>query len=35
LLWWSFDPAIEVAAYVEDSLSRFVAVITKTAARKP
>jgi AcrR family transcriptional regulator len=35
LLWWSFDPAIEVAAYVEDSLKRFVAAITKTAARKP
>jgi AcrR family transcriptional regulator len=34
LLWWSFDPAIEVAAYVEDSLTRFVAAVTK-AARKP
>ncbi|RUT84522.1 TetR/AcrR family transcriptional regulator [Mesorhizobium sp. M7A.T.Ca.TU.009.02.1.1] len=35
LLWWSFDPAIEVAAYVEDSLNRFVAAITTAPARKP
>ena len=35
LLWWSFDPTTEVAAYVEDSLKRFVAAITKTTARKP
>ncbi|MFC3325567.1 TetR/AcrR family transcriptional regulator [Mesorhizobium cantuariense] len=35
LLWWSFDPAIEVAAYVEDSLNRFVAAITTASARKP
>ena len=35
LLWWSFDPTTEVAAYVEDSLNRFVAAITKTTARKP
>ncbi|WP_027060293.1 TetR/AcrR family transcriptional regulator [Mesorhizobium loti] len=35
LLWWSFDPTIDLAAYVEDSLNRFVAAITRTAARKP
>ena len=35
LLWWSFDPTIDVAAYVEDSLNRFVAVVTTAAARKP
>lgn len=35
LLWWSFDPTIEVAAYVEDSLNGFVAAITKATARKP
>ncbi|TRC82094.1 TetR/AcrR family transcriptional regulator [Mesorhizobium sp. WSM4307] len=35
LLWWSFDPTIEVAVYVEDSLNRFVAAITTAAARKP
>jgi AcrR family transcriptional regulator len=35
LLWWSFDPVIEVATYVEDSLNRFVAAITTTAAQKP
>ena len=29
LLWWSFDPTIDVAAYVEDSLNRFVAAITR------
>ena len=34
LLWWSFDPTIDVAAYVEDSLNRFVAAVT-AAARKP
>jgi AcrR family transcriptional regulator len=28
LLWWSFDPNQEVAAYVEASLKRFVAAIT-------
>ena len=33
LLWWSFDPKLEVASYVEDSLNRFVAAIT--TARKP
>ncbi|UVK40409.1 TetR/AcrR family transcriptional regulator [Mesorhizobium sp. AR10] len=33
LLWWSFDPQVEVASYVEDSLNRFVAAIT--TARKP
>ena len=35
LLWWSFDPTVEVAAYVEDSLNRFVAAVTTAAARKP
>ncbi|QKC94865.1 TetR/AcrR family transcriptional regulator [Mesorhizobium sp. NZP2298] len=35
LLWWSFDPAVEVATYIEDSLSRFVATITTAAAREP
>ena len=35
LLWWSFDPTIEVAAYFEDSLNRFVVAITTAAARKP
>ncbi|MER9355778.1 TetR/AcrR family transcriptional regulator [Mesorhizobium sp. M0514] len=35
LLWWSFDPTIEVATYVEEGLKCFVAAITKTAARKP
>ncbi|WP_245468750.1 MULTISPECIES: TetR/AcrR family transcriptional regulator [unclassified Mesorhizobium] len=35
LLWWSFDPAIELAAYVEDSLNRFVAAITTASAREP
>lgn len=35
LLWWSFDPTIEVAIYVEDSLNRFVAAITTAATRKP
>ncbi|RUX10214.1 TetR/AcrR family transcriptional regulator [Mesorhizobium sp. M00.F.Ca.ET.151.01.1.1] len=35
LLWWSFDPTIEVAVYVEDSLNRFVAAITTATARKP
>ncbi|RWL11125.1 MAG: TetR/AcrR family transcriptional regulator [Mesorhizobium sp.] len=33
LLWWSFDPKVEVASYVEDSLGRFVAAIA--TARKP
>ncbi|RWM85847.1 MAG: TetR/AcrR family transcriptional regulator [Mesorhizobium sp.] len=33
LLWWSFDPKVEVACYVEDSLGRFVAAIAM--ARKP
>ncbi|RWE66255.1 helix-turn-helix domain-containing protein [Mesorhizobium sp.] len=32
LLWWSFDPTIEVAAYVEESLNRFVTAIS---ARNP
>ncbi|MBZ9673064.1 TetR/AcrR family transcriptional regulator [Mesorhizobium sp. ES1-3] len=35
LLWWSFDPTIEVAVYVEASLNRFVAAITTETARKP
>ena len=35
LFWWSFDPTIDVAAYVEDCLNRFVAVVTPAAARKP
>ena len=35
LLWWSFDPAVEVAAYVETSLNRFVAAVTNATARKP
>ncbi|WP_202299278.1 TetR/AcrR family transcriptional regulator [Mesorhizobium sp. 131-2-1] len=34
LLWWSFDPdAMELTAYVEHSLKRFVAAITTTSAR--
>jgi AcrR family transcriptional regulator len=33
LLWWSFDPKVEVASYVEDSLGRFVVAIA--TARKP
>ena len=35
LLWWSFDPTIEVATYVETSLNLFVAAITTASARKP
>lgn len=35
LLWWSFDPTIEVAAYVEDSLNRFVAAMTTPTAPEP
>ncbi|MEO5759292.1 MAG: helix-turn-helix domain-containing protein [Mesorhizobium sp.] len=35
LLWWSFDPEIDVAAYVEGSLNRFVDAITIASARKP
>ncbi|WP_187331321.1 MULTISPECIES: helix-turn-helix domain-containing protein [unclassified Mesorhizobium] len=33
LLWWSFDPEMELTAYVEHSLKRFVAAITATSAR--
>ncbi|WP_181176126.1 TetR/AcrR family transcriptional regulator [Mesorhizobium sp. B2-3-4] len=35
LLWWSFDPTIEVAVYVEDSLNRFIATVTTQTAREP
>lgn len=31
LLWWSFDPQGDVASFVEDSLSRFVAAIVTPA----
>jgi hypothetical protein len=27
LLWWSFDPSVDVERFVEDNLKRFVAVI--------
>ncbi|AZO50887.1 MAG: TetR family transcriptional regulator [Mesorhizobium sp.] len=33
LLWWSFDPEMDLTAYVEHSLERFVAAITATSAR--
>ncbi|WP_027054368.1 TetR/AcrR family transcriptional regulator [Mesorhizobium erdmanii] len=35
LLWWSFDPTIAVAVYVDDSLDRFVAAVTTATAGGP
>jgi len=35
LLWWSFDPTIEVVAYLEASFNPLVTPIATTAARKP
>ncbi|TIS61676.1 MAG: TetR/AcrR family transcriptional regulator, partial [Mesorhizobium sp.] len=36
LLWWSFDPDdMDLTAYVEHSLKRFVAAIAMASARIP